>query len=117
MRPLNTIPAIVLVLCFCAVADAQTANHPPSKAKTVQGSGCVANAVETSCHVLIDSKTGDTYNLLFSAKAPKSGTAIRFKGNMHHGMTTCMQGKSVNVTSWKPEKGIKCPPAPPVATH
>ena len=117
MRPLKTIPAIVLVLYFCAVADGQTTKHPASKAKTIQGSGCVENAVETKCHALIDSKTGDIYNLLFSAKAPKSGTAIRFKGTMHHGMTTCMQGKPVNVTSWKPEKGIKCQPAPPVAAH
>jgi len=71
----------------------------------------VEKAVETSCRVLIDSKTGDTYNLLFSGKAPKAGTAIRFKGTAHKGMTTCMQGKPVSVTSWKKEKGIKCPPA------
>ncbi len=76
----------------------------------IQGSGCVEKAVEKSCKVLIDTKTGETLNLLFSAKVPKSGTAIRFKGTAHQGMTTCMQGKPVDVTSWKKEKGIKCPP-------
>jgi hypothetical protein len=25
-------------------------------------------------------------------------------------MTTCMQGKPVNVKRWNKEKGIKCPP-------
>ena len=88
----------------------QTSNHSSAKSGTLRGSGCVENAVESSCHVLIDSKSGEIYNLLFSAKVPKSGTAIQFKGTAHHGTTTCMQGKPVNVTSWKKEKGIKCPP-------
>jgi len=105
---LKTIPLSSLILISCAIAVGQTSNRHATR--TIQGSGCVENAVETSCHVLIDSKTGDTYNLLFSAKAPKPGTAIRFKATAHHGMSTCMQGKPVNVTSWKKEKGIKCPP-------
>ncbi len=94
----------------------QTSNHSSAKSGTLRGSGCVENAVESSCHVLIDSKSGEIYNLLFSAKVPKSGTAIQFKGTAHHGTTTCMQGKPVNVTSWKKEKGIKCPP-PAQLTH
>ncbi len=110
-RTLKTIPVSLLLLTlFCAVAVEQTSSQHSTKAKAIKGSGCLENAVETSCHVLIDSKTGDTYNLFFSAKVPKSGTAIRFKGMAHQGMTTCMQGKPVNVTSWKKEKGIKCPP-------
>jgi hypothetical protein len=108
---LKTIPVSLLLLTlFCAVAVGQTSSQHSTKAKAIKGSGCLENAVETSCHVLIDSKTGDTYNLFFSAKVPKAGTAIRFKGTAHQGMTTCMQGKPVNVTSWKKEKGIKCPP-------
>lgn len=116
---MKTIPiCLSLLSLFCAVAVGQTSNHHATKATVIQGSGCVENEVETSCHVLIDSKTGDTYNLFFSAKIPKSGTAIRFKATSHQGMTTCMQGKPVNVKSWKKEKGIKCPPpAKPGPTH
>jgi hypothetical protein len=107
---LKTIPAVLLSLTLCAVAVGQTTNHNAAEASVIKGSGCVEKAVETGCQVLIDAKTGDTYNLHFSAKVPKPGTAIRFKGTAHQGMTTCMQGKPVNVTSWKKEKGIKCPP-------
>jgi hypothetical protein len=115
---LKTIEVCLLLMSYCAAAVGQAPDHDAAKAPVIQGSGCVENAVETSCHVLIDSKTGETYNLFFSAKVPKSGTAIRFKGTAHQGMTTCMQGKAVNVTSWKKEKGIKCPPAAaPAPTH
>lgn len=100
--------ACLILASFCAVASAQT--QPSSSSKTVKGSGCVEPAVEHSCRVVIDSKTGELYNLLFSAKAPKSGTAIKFAGSEHHGASSCMQGKPVNVSQWKKEKGIKCPP-------
>jgi hypothetical protein len=111
---LNLIPAIVLLVATAAAAQTQRSPKP----KTIQGSGCLEKAVESSCHVLTDSKTGEIYNLLFSAKIPKNGTAIWFKGTEHQGMTTCMQGKPVNVTKWKKEKGIKCPPAStPATTH
>ncbi len=101
--------AIFVCAIPCVAASGQT--DQSSGAKAVKGSGCVEKAVETSCHVLTDSKTGDTYNLLFSGKVPKVGTAIRFSGTEHQGMTTCMQGKPVNVTKWKKESGIQCPPA------
>lgn len=108
--------AVVLLVSSCAAAGAQSGHS--SSAKMIKGSGCVENAVESSCHVLLDTKTGETYNLLFSGKAPKSGTAIWFKGTAHQGMTTCMQGKPVNVTKWKKEKDIKCPPpAKPETNH
>jgi hypothetical protein len=110
---LKKIHTLLLLVIFCAGAMAQS--QQPAKPKPIQGSGCVEKAVETSCHVLTDTKTGETYNLLFSAKVPKNGTAIRFKGTEHQGMTTCMQGKPVNVTKWTKEKGIKCPP--PVQTQ
>jgi hypothetical protein len=107
---MRVVPAIVFLVIFGAVMVGQT-----SKPKALQGSGCVQNAVESGCHVLLDSKTGDTFNLFFNSKAPKSGTAIWFKGTAHQGMTTCMQGKPLNVTKWKKEKGIKCPPPPAIA--
>lgn len=113
---MRVIPAVLFVLSFSAFALGQS--WGTAKPETIQGSGCVENAVETSCHILLDSKSGDTYNLFFSAKVPKTGTAIWFKGTPHQGMTTCMQGKPVNVTKWKKETGIKCPPpSPPAPGH
>ena len=106
-------PGIVLLWAVSAAAQP----HQSSQPKTIQGSGCVEKAVESSCHVVTDSKTGDLYNLMFSGKVPKNGTAIWFRGTEHQGMTTCMQGKPVNVTKWKKEKGIKCPPAASATTH
>jgi hypothetical protein len=105
---LKIVSLALLVAMECPFALTQT--QSASASKTIKGSGCIENGVENSCHVLIDSKTGDTYNLLFSSKVPKTGTPILFKGAEHQGTTTCMQGKAVNVTKWKKEKGIKCPP-------
>jgi hypothetical protein len=96
------------MVMVCAAACAKTAHSPSGK--SVKGSGCIENAVENSCHVVIDSKTGELYSLLFSAKAPKSGTAITFKGTAHKGATACTPGKPVTVSKWKKEEGIKCPP-------
>ena len=91
-----------------AVAGSPT--HSANSSKTIQGSGCVEKAVENSCRLVIDTQTGQLYNLLFPAKTPKSGTAIQFIGTRHHGATSCMQGKPVKVSKWTKEKGIKCPP-------
>jgi hypothetical protein len=101
-------PVIFLVAVTWPSAFAKT--HHSNVPKSVKGSGCVEPAVENSCHVIIDSKTGELYNLLFPAKIPKPGTAIEFSGTKHAGMTSCMQGKPVKVSKWKKEKGIKCPP-------
>jgi hypothetical protein len=78
--------------------------------KNISGSGCVEKAAENSCRVVIDSQTGELYNLQFTARAPKSGTAIMFSGRPHKGATACKQGKLVSVGKWKEEKGINCPP-------
>ena len=102
----------LLALFLAGAVAAATAQDTPAKSATIQGSGCVEAAVESSCLVLKDAKTGDAFNLLFEGKRPGAGAAIWFKGTEHQGMTTCMQGKAVNVTKWKRAKGIKCPPAP-----
>lgn len=113
---MKKILAVMLLAGSYAAASTQTQHS--SSSKTIKGSGCVEKAVEASCYVLLDAKTGENYNLLFSGRVPKAGTAIWFKGTEHNGMTTCMQGKPVNVTKWKKEKGIKCPPpAKPETNH
>jgi hypothetical protein len=81
----------------------------PSHAKNLSGSGCVTAGVEAGCLMLTDSKTQKVYNLYFRGKKPKVGTAIRFSGTPYEGMTMCMQGQAVNVTSWVPLK-TKCKP-------
>ena len=101
---------ILLVLFVISTCLHGSARSRHSSTKTVKGSGCIERAVENSCHVVIDSQTGELYNLLFSAKAPPAGTAIEFAGTPHKGATACMQGKPLNVSKWKKEKGIKCPP-------
>jgi hypothetical protein len=95
----------------------QGAESASPKPALIQGSGCVSKAVESSCLVLKDAKTGEIYNLLFADHSPAPDTAIRFRATEHHGMTTCMQGKAVNVTGWKRLKGMKCPAAPAGAVH
>jgi hypothetical protein len=107
--------ATVIFLVAASWPSAFAKTHHSSASKPVKGSGCVERAVENSCHVVIDAQTGELYNLLFSAKAPKSGTAIQFTGTKHAGATSCQQGKPVKVSKWKKERGIKCPP--PVYTQ
>ena len=96
----------MLVVCFAA----DTQNAGATNKKNISGSGCVEKAIENSCRVVIDSQTGELYNLLFPARAPKPNTAIKFTGTPHKGATACVQGKPVKVSKWEKEKGIKCPP-------
>ena len=100
--------ASLSMLAVCSVVGNHTA-HAFNK-KNISGSGCVEKAIENSCRVVIDSQTGELYNLQFTAKTPKSGTAITFSGRPHKGGTACKHGKLVTVSKWKEEKGIKCPP-------
>jgi hypothetical protein len=110
---MKTLAATFLLLTAWATAQ-QSSESPASKPAVIRGSGCIAKAVETSCLVLKDSKTGELYNLFFvdQDRAPASGTAIRFQATEHQGMTTCMQGKAVNVSKWKTLKDAKCPAEP-----
>lgn len=97
--------AITLTLALCAAGIAQAADKG-----SVKGSGCVEKAAEHSCRVIIDSRTGELYNLSFNGDAPKAGTAIQFSGTPHKNAGTCSTGKPVKVSKWKKEAGIKCPP-------
>ncbi len=98
------------MLTASAFAGGGGSTSHTAASKTVTGSGCVEKAAENSCRVVIDSQTGQLYNLLFPAKTPKSGTAILFTGTRQHGANSCIVGKPVKVSKWTKEKGIKCPP-------
>ena len=113
---MKIIPVILLVVALCVNGNAKTRHS--SSAKTINGSGCVERAAEHSCHVVIDTQTGQTYSLMFSDNGPKSGTAIWFKGTVRSATDSCLQAKAVSVSKWKKEKGIRCPPPPQlVAEH
>ena len=108
--------ALVPLLLFVASAVVSAEAQHSSASKSISGSGCVEKAAENSCRVVIDTRTGELYNLLFPAKTPKSGTAIQFIGTPQHRAAACMLGKPVKVSKWKKEKGIRCPPPAVVAS-
>ena len=114
---MKQIPVVLILLSASAFAGAGRSTTHTSAPKTVNGSGCIEKAAENSCRVIIDSQTGELYNLLFSAKTPKPGTAIQFTGTTQHGANSCMQGKPVKVSKWKKEKGIRCPPPAVMASN
>lgn len=100
---------IIVILTLSGAGLAQQSSESQTKSLTrIQGSGCLTKAVESSCLVLTDPKTGKVYNLIFTDHPPAAGTAIKFVASEHQGMTTCMQGIAVNVSKWKPLKNTKC---------
>lgn len=86
-----------------------TASAAAQEPKPVKGQGCVAAGVEASCLVVKDMKTGVQYNLLFKGTKPAVGTGIEFTGVPSDMMTTCMQGKPLEVSSWSRVDSLKCP--------
>ena len=114
---MKQVTVVLMLLTASAFAGAGGSTSHASATKNVKGSGCVEKAAENSCRVVIDSQTGELYNLLFPAKTPRSGTAIQFSGTKHAGANACVQGKPVMVAKWKKEKGIKCPPPAVIASN
>lgn len=94
-----------IALLGILVTSAATAQEP----KPVKGHGCVAAGVEASCLVVKDVKTGVEYNLFFKGTKPAVGTGIEFTGVASDKMTTCMQGKPLEVSSWSRVDSLKCP--------
>ncbi|MFZ0336740.1 MAG: hypothetical protein WAL45_01820 [Terracidiphilus sp.] len=89
-----------------------TAAAAAQDAKPVKGQGCVATGVEASCLVVKDVKTGVLYNLFFKGTKPEAGTGIEFTGVPSDKMTTCMQGKPLEVSNWSRVDALKCPSSP-----
>ena len=98
---------ICVAICLAALSPVVygKGKRRAPRAKTVAASGCISTGVEAGCLMLTDSRTQKVYNLYFrGSKKPKVGTAIRFSGTKHTGMTMCMQGEAVNVRTWVPLK-------------
>lgn len=72
-----------------------------------RGEGCVAPGVEASCLLVRDVKTDSVYILFIRGIQPAIGTGIDFVGVPHRGVTTCTQGKAVDVLNWA-RKDLKC---------
>ncbi len=101
-----------LVVAFALVlVPAALAQHTPDPGTMpitqVHGTGCVSPGVENGCTMLKDGKTGDVYTLFFAADAPPPYTGISFDASPHQGMTTCMQGKALDVSKWTKVK-MRC---------
>jgi hypothetical protein len=101
---------LVVAFALCSFAAAQ-AQHAPDQGTVpntpIHAVGCVSAGVENGCTALKDKKTGDVYTLFFAADAPAPNIGISFEGSPHQGMTTCMQGRAVDVTKWTKVK-MKC---------
>jgi hypothetical protein len=68
--------------------------------------------VEARCLVVKEAKSGVLYNLIVKGARPAIGTGIEFTGVPFDGMTTCMQGVALDVTSWARKDSLTCvPPA------
>ena len=106
---LSLVSVVLAMSTFTVRGQSGEEKNPPAATQSdkVMGSGCVEAGVEAGCIVLKDAKSGTLYNLFFKGKKPTIGSAIQFSGTTHDGPTTCMQGKPVNVTEWKPSK-MKC---------
>jgi hypothetical protein len=94
-----------IALLGILVTSAAAAQEP----KPVKGQGCVAAGVEASCLVVKDVKTGVQYNLFFKGAKPAVGSGIEFTGVLRDMMTTCMEGKPLEVSSWSRVDSLKCP--------
>jgi hypothetical protein len=109
---------LVLALALCGFPAAE-AQHAPDQGTIpntpIHASGCVSPGVESGCTALKDKKTGEVYTLFFAADAPPPNTGISFEGTPHQGMTTCMQGRAVEVTKWTKVK-MKCKKTKSAAT-
>lgn len=102
------IPVMSTFVLSLMTSAAIAADQPGGGPNTVAGSGCISKAVETGCLILKDLNQKKEYNVFFKGKSPAIDTAISFQGQLHSGMTTCMQGTAVDVTKWQQIR-LPCP--------
>ncbi len=96
---------VLYLMTSAAVAADQPKSGAPD---TVAGAGCISKGVEAGCLILKDLNQKTEYTVFFKGKGPVIDTAISFQGQLHSGMTTCMQGTAVDVTKWHQIK-LHCP--------
>jgi len=72
----------------------------------------VEPGVEARCLVLTDAQSGKLYNLMFKGERPAVGDGIQFTGVPFDGVTVCMQGAPVRVTTWARKDSLQCAKTP-----
>ncbi|HTX76940.1 MAG TPA: hypothetical protein VMD29_12100 [Terracidiphilus sp.] len=110
MNRLNAGAGALLALTMAVPFAAGRQQQPKQESKKVEGAGCVEAGVEAGCLVLKDIRSGKTFNLIVSEPRPHAGEGIEFTGTLFDGVTTCMQGRAVQVASWEHKDTLKCAP-------
>ena len=102
--------SVMSTFVLCLMTSAAIAADPPKSGatNTLTGAGCISKGVESGCLILKDLNQKKVYNVFFKGKKPGIDTAISFQGQVHSGMTMCMQGTAVDVTQWHQIK-LHCP--------
>src|SRR5208282_5037274 len=102
----RTVFAVAATVLAAAAVTAGAAPAPDSN--QVRAEGCVQPGVETQCLVVKDVKSGKLYNVFIKDPKPAIGDGIEFAAVPFEGMTYCMQGIPVKVTSWVRKDSLKC---------
>jgi len=102
--------AVAAMVLAGAAVPAGAGPAPASNEVHVQG--CVQAGVETRCLVLTDVMSGKLYNLLVSEPRPAVGDGIQFTGVPFDGVTVCMQGAPIKVTTWARKASLQCAKTP-----
>ena len=101
---------VLLALAAMTLAGAAgldgAAQAPDSK--EVRAKGCVEPGVEARCLIVKDVKSGKLYNVFIKEPRPAIGDGIEFTAVPYNGVTYCMQGIAVQVTSWARKDDLKC---------
>ena len=105
--------AMLAVAAMVLAGTAATAGAGPAPASNeVHAQGCVQAGVEMRCLVVTDVKSGKLYNLMIKGDRPAIGVGIEFTGVPFDGVTVCMQGAPVQVTTWTRKDSLQCGKTP-----
>jgi hypothetical protein len=100
--------AMRLLLIALVAAALSAIAAPTQKPSKIHGEGCVEPGAEARCLVVRDLKNGNLYNLMIKGMQPEIGSGIEFTGLPHNGVTTCMQGTTIDVQTWTRKTSLKC---------
>ena len=100
--------ALAIAMMALAAAAGTASAGPAANPNEVRAEGCVQQGVEVKCLVVKDVKSGNLYNVFIKGPQPAIGDGIEFTAVPFDGMTYCMQGIPVKVTSWTRKSSLKC---------
>jgi hypothetical protein len=104
---MKRLASVLFVSVLCS-GVAGSAAQAPDKGKTVSGTACVREGVESGCLILATTDGKTTYMVIGKTR-PKPGTVVKFTGTTKPDMmSTCMQGTPIELTKATVLK-MKCP--------